>query len=461
MQVLLDDVNRELCKKSFYDFFLEFWDVIESEKLVDNWHIKALCEELQEVAERVIRREAKEYDLVINIPPGTSKSTICTVMFPAWLWIRDPSLRIISSSYSASLSINHAIKSRDLILSDKYQRLFAIELKDDQAGKSHYKNKNNGERMATSTGGTVTGFHAHVIILDDPLNPKEAESEAERATANEYIQNTLTTRKVDKAITVTILVMQRLHDDDPSARLLKKDNVKHICLPAELSKDVQPLEWREKYKEGLLDPVRMNAGVLKELRDNLGSYGYAGQFMQIPAPEDGGIWQREWFIPVPDKDFPTDLEFYGTDWDLAYTKNDKNSASAYVVAGKVGHNIYIDRIDWRWLEFPELIKWMKNQPDPHYIERKASGKSAKQTLSADGINAIEVDALSDKIARARTASPTAEAGRVFVRESQLDKLLNDTRQGLLKFPNGEHDDLADAFAQSLKRLSTTFNPFVI
>src|SRR5690606_9375662 len=137
-----------------------------------NWHIEYLCGRLQEYGMRVVRREPKLSDLIINIPPGTSKSTIATVMFPAWLWTADPTIRALTGSYSASLSTDHAVKSRDIIRSDKYAEYFPeIEIKRDQDNKTHYKNVKGGERYATSVGGTVTGFHAHIIIIDDPLNP--------------------------------------------------------------------------------------------------------------------------------------------------------------------------------------------------------------------------------------------------------------------------------------------------
>ena len=93
-------IKAERCKRSFYYFFREFWNVIESETLKDNWHIEYLCNELQEIAERVFDRQPKEHDLIVNIPPGQTKSTIATVMFPAWCWTVDSTIRTISSSYS-------------------------------------------------------------------------------------------------------------------------------------------------------------------------------------------------------------------------------------------------------------------------------------------------------------------------------------------------------------------------
>lgn len=449
----IDKAVAELCRRSLFEFVQEFWEIVITEEPVYNWHIEYLCSELEKVAHKIKNREKKEYDLIINIPPGTSKSTICTVMFPAWLWTIDASIRALTASYSDSLSTDHALKSRDIIKSDKYKRYFPeVNIKKDQDNKTHYKNEKGGERYATSVGGTVTGFHAHVIVVDDPLNPKSAASDAERLTANEFMDVTLSTRKVNKAVTVTILVMQRLHDSDPTGNWLKKKGkpIKHICLPGELSKDVKPVELRERYKDGLLDAVRLTKDDLSLLKIDLGSYGYAGQIMQIPTPEGGGIWQK-WIIPVPDRDFPTNLNL-SSDWDLAYTKDDKNSASAFVTSGMLGNDLYIDDIGFNWYEFPELIKWMKNVEEPHNIEAKASGKSAKQTLKSMGINAIEFKLQGgDKIARTKMATPYAEAGRVYCKESVLNKLYNDSKQGILMFPNGENNDLNDALVQAILR----------
>jgi len=200
-----------------------------------------LCNELQKVAQLVIDRKPKDYDVIINIPPGTSKSTIVTVMLPAWCWIKDPSIRSLTASYSSSLSTDHAVKSRDIIKSDKFTQYFPyIEIKKDQDNKTHYKNTEGGERYATSVTGSITGFHAHLLIVDDPLNPKEASSEVERERANNFMDVTLSTRKVSKSVTPTILVMQRLHEADCTGNWLDKKgkDLKHICLPGELSNDV-------------------------------------------------------------------------------------------------------------------------------------------------------------------------------------------------------------------------------
>ena len=223
-------------------------------------------------------------------------------------------------------------------------------------------------------------------------------------------------------------------------------------MPATKNKNIRPSELSNRYVNGLLDPERMGYDVLSEMKIDLGSYGYAGQMEQNPAPEEGGIWKK-WFIAVPDHEMPERRELmkYGTDWDTAYTEKSSNASSAYVVSGVKNNRMYIDAIGWFNLEFPDLIKEMVTLPSPHYIEAKASGKSAKQTLVRAGITAIEVSVNSDKIARARDATPKAEAGMVYVRASLLDKIYNDNEQGILKFPNGYKQDLSDTIAQAIQR----------
>lgn len=469
--VVLYDLNKaaaELCRRKFSFFVKEFWSTIIAEELVWSTHMDVICDEIQLVYERTFLqpdsdntekqiRLPKLYDLIINIPPGTSKSTIVTIMAPAWAWTRDASLRMITGSYSDSLATEHSVKSRDIIQSDKYKLYFPeIHIKDHKGLKTNYETTANGQRFATSVGGTVTGVHAHVLTIDDPLNPKQAASKLECKSANDWMDKTLSMRKVDKSVSVTILIMQRLSVDDCTGHALskKKENVKHICLPAELSDNVAPEELRNIYKDGLLDPNRLSLEILIEAKKDLGSSAYAGQMGQRPAPEGGEIWQK-WFVEIDDHLFPDIDEAVdiGSDWDLAYTKDDKNSASAYFTSGKIDGGIYLFDFGWDWLEFPELIKWMKTKDGPHYIEAKASGKSAKQTLTKYGIPAIEVNIKggADKVARAKMATPTAEAGLVHIKKSMAQKLYHDERQGILFFPNGAYADLADALAQTLQR----------
>lgn len=442
----------------FFFFVQEFWDVIIAEDPVWNWHIEFLCSEAEKIVDRLAKRLPKEEDVIINIPPGTSKSTIFSIMLPAYAWAIDPTLRLLLLSYSSDVAMGFSMKARDIIQSDKYRRYFPdVAIRKDSNSKSDLQNTKNGQIYAVGLGGAITGKHFHYIGIDDPLNPKEAASDAECANASVVIDSTLNTRKVDKAIAITLLIMQRLSENDPTGHLLSKKNkkIRHICLPAEAMDGVKPAYLADYYDGGLLDPVRMPKSVLEELLTDLGSANYAGQISQQPAPAGGLIWQK-WFKEVPDDKFPDKkhMHSYGTDWDTAYTKNDQNAATAYMTAGKIGNNIYIDDFDFAWKETPEILKWMKTKAAPHYIEAKANGNPLRLMLQKHGVIAVEVgvDGGADKVARARLASPVAESGIVYIRKSIADRLYNDPRQGILKFPRGKFKDVADVLAQCLLRL---------
>lgn len=287
------DLVRSICKSSFYDFVKEFWSIISKARPVWNWHIEYLCDELQYMAERVFRGQKKLHDLVVNISPGTTKSTIMSVMFPIWCWTRMPEFQFIGASYTADLARDLSMKSRDIVQSDHFKRIFPeIQIREDQNTKGLFKNKQGGWRYAVGINGMVTGMHAHFIVIDDPLDPQMALSDADIKSANAWIVNTLSTRKVEKSVTPIALVMQRLHQDDPTARFLKQKNVKHINLPAEItSKDnVVPKDLEKYYKDGLMDPVRLSQEVLDEERSK-GELYYASQFLQDPAPEGGAMFK--------------------------------------------------------------------------------------------------------------------------------------------------------------------------
>lgn len=295
VRIDLDEIKaiRSLCRESFYDFLMEFWGTIIAEEPQMNWHIQYLCDELQRMAERVFRNEPKEYDLVINIAPGSTKSTIVSQAFPAWTWTRMPSCRHICASYAYQLAIKDSVRCRDIVQSALYQRVFPeIQLREDENMKGLFVNTLMGSRLSVGVRGQVTGYHGHFLMVDDPLNPEESYSEAELFKTNRWMETTLPSRRINKSVTPMILVQQRLHQADPSGEKLAKGGaVKHICLPAELTDAVSPPEVRKFYHEGLFDPIRLPRSVLDQMRSELGEYGYASQFLQDPVPLGGGMFK--------------------------------------------------------------------------------------------------------------------------------------------------------------------------
>lgn len=451
------------CRSDFFYFMKTFWDVIIHEQPVYNWHIPYLCNELQILAQSIVKREAKPYDMIVNIPPSTTKSTIVTVMFPAWLWTVDPTIRIITNSYSAQLSIDHATRSKDIITSDKYMRLFPeVEIRHDKSGKQNYENTAGGFRYASSTGGTITGFHAHVIINDDPVNPKQAESDQMRKAANDHIK-TLSSRKVEKANTPMITIMQRLHQDDVTGYLLskKQDKIKHINLPAEDCEEVEPAELRQYYVDGLLDPVRLNRDVLNEARIDLGSRGYTGQFQQKPSAEGGNIVKEAWFRKISQADFyalrynETMHFFVDTAYDEKQKKTD-NDPTGILAACMINNNIYVYNAMQIWKTFPDLIRFLPEYMKANLatsqsslrIEPKANGISVVQTLEAiSSLNVTRTPTPKDsKAERLHAVSPTIECGRVYIVEGDWNDEFIDQVCG---FPQRLHDEYVDILGYAI------------
>ena len=278
-----DRFMAEMYRQDYYQFFLGFWSSVVPEKLIDSWYIRKLCQELQEVSERVFADERKKYDLIWNCPPGTSKSTIVSVLWQPWIWTRMPSARFISGSHSERLALDLSRKSRDCILSDEYQRLYPeIKLREDQNTKGYFTNTLGGMRYAVGVGGSVIGMHAHFLAVDDPIDPQGALSDLILADANSWMTETLSRRKVSVMLTPTVIIMQRLHQDDPTGNALDRrpDKIRHCCIPADTSWEIKPPEWKEFYEDGLLNPRRLPEEALDDAREELGEAGYAGQYGQ-------------------------------------------------------------------------------------------------------------------------------------------------------------------------------------
>lgn len=456
----LDAAEARLCRLSFFEFVKSFWDVIIKEKAEYNWHIPYLCEELQALSVPIVAREKKPYDIIINIPPGTTKTTICTIMFPAWLWTQDASLRVITNSYSKELSIEHATKSKDIIISDKYKRLFPeVALRRDKANKASYENTSTGARYVTSSGSAITGKHAHIIINDDPQNPQQAESEAERKTANDHTK-TLSSRKVNKENTPTVTIMQRLHEDDVTGYLLKKksDSIRHIRLPAELSDQVLPVELKDKYIDGKLDPSRLGDSALAEAKVDLGSRGYSGQFEQTPGSDEGNIIKKEWFQTVTREEFEylrngETITFFG---DTAFTDKKENDPSGFLSSCRIGNKIYISHATKVRKKFPDLIRFLPgylnvngytNQSSLR-IEPKANGISVVHQLQDQtDFNVTETPTPTDsKSTRLYAVSPIIECGRLVLVEGDWNEEFIEEIAG---FPTKVHDEYVDILGYAI------------
>jgi len=454
------EITRRECRASFYSFFLYFWDSIVQDPLINNFHIRKMCTELQEIGERVINRERNPHDTIFNVPPGTSKSTIVTIMWPAWLWLRDASIRVINASYSQDVAMEHAVKTRDVLQSLKFTELYGDEItfKSDQNNKTRYENTKGGTRTCCGVGGTITSKHAHVLIGDDLINPKQSHSDTIRLAAVVWMDGTFSTRKVDKVVATTVLVMQRLHELDPTGHLLQKakdkgKKIKHICMPGEIiGKNIQPkpIELKKYYKGGLLDTKRMDRGVLDDMKIDLGDDDYAGQVLQSPMPPGGNIIKREWikgFTELP-KEKPISII---QSWDTAYKKQEQNAWQCCGTWKEYQNGFYLDHVFVKKLIYPELKQMVialdaEFKPHETLIEDKSSGTPIVQELEIDTrINFVKILPELDKVSRAHAASSTFRAGNVYIRtNAEWSRLVIEQ---LTMFPNCRIKDIMDMVSQ--------------
>jgi len=300
-------LQAEMCRRDLKYFIKTFWGTINDVELEWNWHLDVICDELTKIAYRVGNKQRKEYDLVINIPPGTTKTTTVSIMFPVWCWTNWAWMKFITAAHGTRLSLESSEYSRDIVRSKKFKKLFPeLAIKRDKDQKSNFKiqkhimtstgryhsTRDKGNRISTSVGSGIIGFHGDILIIDDPIDPEGVLHESAIEKANHWMDHTIPMRKTDKRYSTTIMIMQRLGENDPTGHVLERrgDEIKHICLPGEIrtqkyKENVKPQSLVKHYKDGLLDPNRMPMDVLEKMRSTeLGQLGYAGQIGQSPTP---------------------------------------------------------------------------------------------------------------------------------------------------------------------------------
>lgn len=486
-----DILTREMCKKSLYFFFQEFWGETCNEPLIKNWHIEYICQELEKASRRLFKfvngdlsqekkRESRLYDLLINISPGSTKSTIVSQVFPAWCWINDPTIRFQGGSYSGDLAVEQSTKTKDILMSTKFRTLFPeIRFKKDKEGKTLYQitydticpktgrviSRLGGDRLSTSPGGMSTGLHAHIVIIDDPLKPKDAGGITSAAldSANSWIKETLSSRTVGADLTLYIMVMQRISENDPSGMWLQEAKkgqrkLKHICIPAELSEDLRPKELAKFYKNGLFDVNRFPKAVLKKKEGELGIYGYSGQMMQSPTPLSGGMFQTENFVVVENFD-REQIDSSVRYWDKANTMG----AGAFTVGClmhklKSGKFIVEDIVRGQWsADIREEIMRKTAEQDGKttkvVVEQEpgSGGKeSAQNTVSKLAGFVVEADRVTgDKALRADPYASQVNVGNVYLLKADWNRdFINEHKF----FPNSKYKDQVDASSGAFNKM---------
>jgi hypothetical protein len=320
---------------------------------VDNWHIEAICYQLQRVISGCCNR------LIITAPPRTLKSHLGSVVLPAYLLGRDPTKRIIGVSYSQILSEKHGLDCRRLIESPWYRSVFpnvrlarstAVEVATDLGG----------YRLATSTEGTLTGRGGNPIIIDDPLNANDAYSSAAREAVNSWYSTTLLSRLDDPSGAI-VVIMQRLHEDDLIGHLRKLGDWDTLNLPAIAPNDIEaPLsDYRKHFwKKGeLLHPARLSQAVLDDRKRNMGTDVFNAQYLMAPIPEAGNMIRRHW-LKYYDPPLPRQQgDLIVQSWDTAMKggpANDYSVCLTFLVRNK--NEYYLLDVFRKHLEFQGSIE---------------------------------------------------------------------------------------------------------
>ena len=419
-------------------------------------HHKVICDALMRVFSGQCRR------LIVNLPPRYSKTELAVPNFVSWAQGHYPDAEFIHTSYGAKLAAKNSLATREMLEHPAYHEIFPDNRLDpSSAARDDWRTTAGGVMYATGSSGPITGFGAGkqrdgfggAIIIDDPHKPDEAESQPQREGVIEWFQNTLESR-TNSPHTPIILIMQRLHEKDLAGWLLDGGNGEHwehVCIPAR-NDDGTPL-WPEKHTAE--DLARM---------ETANPYVFAGQYMQAPAPRDGGVFKPS-RIEIVDA-LPAGLELV-RGWDLAATKN----AGDWTVGGKLGRTK--DGTLW-------IADIQRERGGPDDVERllvntaKADGPRVLQSVPQDpgqagkaqaaylgkklaGTNFLFSAETGDKATRAAPFAAQVNVGNVkMLRAPWNDALIGEMRM----FPNGAFDDQIDALSRAFNGMTDNLARFL-
>lgn len=410
-------------------------------------HHKLICDALMRVF------SGKTTRLIINIPPRYSKTEIAVINFIAWALGRCPDAEFIHASYSATLAVNNSAQIRSLVQSDAYQAIFPDVLLSEEA-KAHWKTTRGGVMYATGTGGTITGFGAGkmrdgfggAIIIDDPHKADEARSETMRRNVIDWFQNTLESRK-NSPHTPIIVIMQRLHEQDLAGWLLDGGNGEqweHLKLSA-IQDDGTAL-WEAKHD---IDTLRQ--------MEQAAPYVFAGQYRQMPAPPEGGIFKPDKLQIIPA--LPAEKIQWVRGWDFAATESDGDytagallgrlSDGRFIIADMVHGQFGVDGRDTALLNTAELDGRLVRISIPQDPGQAGKTQALYLTRQLAGFSVAATPESGSKLIRAEPFAAQVNVGNVLmVRAAWNQGLIDEMRL----FPNGTHDDRIDALSRAFAEL---------
>lgn len=429
------------------------WHVIEPERAyVHNWHIDAVCAHLEAITRGEINR------LLINVPPGTAKSLLVSVMWPAWEWGpgEKPAHRFLSTAFNDKPVTRDTRKTRDLILSEWYRERWGEEVKLTRVAETSFANSRTGTREGVAFG-SLTSQRGDRLLIDDPHSTDTAESEAERAATTRRFREGAQNRVNDLIKSAIVVIMQRLHEEDVSGIILELGlPYVHLCLPMEFEPErACTTRWftDPRTQDGeLLFPALFPAEALVDLKKAQGDYGWNGQYQQRPSPREGGLFKVERIETI---DVLPQIEAWVRAWDLAATEG-SGARTAGVLLGKRrdGQGYVVADVKLAQKSpgaVRTLIKETAALDKAEYGAVKIrlpedpgqAGKAQAQEFRVllDGYAVTIKPVTGAKEIRAEPFAVQVEGGRVFVLKGEW----NDAYRGELRlFPSGKYADQVDA-----------------
>ncbi len=464
------ELELEAYRRSLIHFVRDAWHVVEpAQRYVHGWHLDAVAQHLQAITDGHLTR------LLINIPPGTMKSLLTAVFWPAWEWgpRNRPSTRVLATSHNDRLATRDNLKCRRLVSSKWYQDRWGdrVQMVADQNAKTKFENTATGFREAMPFT-SLTGSRGDRVIIDDPHSVDGAKSDAERSSVIDTFTESVPTRLNNPKSSAIVVVMQRLHEHDISGIILERGlGYEHLMLPMEFERDRAcrtSIGFRDKraHEGELLFPDRFPRDVVERDKLVMGSYVTAGQFQQRPAPREGGLFKRDWFEVV---DAVPATSRRVRRWDFAATEQSGNSDPDWTVGLRMSESrgvYYIEdvRRDRKSPAGVEAMVTNTASQDGKQVKIRipqdpgAAGKSTAahmvKLLPGYDIRA-EIETGSKEV-RATPLSAQAEAGNVkLVRGAWNEAFIDE----VTVFPNGAHDDQVDAASGAFASLLTlsTYN----
>ena len=459
--------QREMARRRFLHF-LKHRFKSENRPFAENWHHGYLAELVEAIRLRQLKRT------IINIPPRFLKSETFSQSMQAWFLGHDPGPRssFVSASYSATLAERDARVTREIVEAPWYQALFPdTKIKPDKRTANSWETTQNACRFSTGVGGTLTGMGGDHIIVDDPIKPVDANSETIRATANEWMGETMRTRLNDQKEGTITIIMQRLHELDPTGYLLEKmanegaDQYYHVSLENDPPAKSRTYSFGSfsytRAADELLHPDRVGAEETAAIKAAMGP-NYEGQFNQRPVKMTGDFFRVNWvnFLAQKPEEIRRDLVTHVYQaWDFAVTEKETEkddpdySVCATMGVDSLGRYVLIDL--WRdRVNTGELIEQMillfdKWKPRVVWGEEGVIEKSIRPWLTRRQNELGKVfyvqgvkPGRADKVERAQSIRAIMAAGNFYVPQSA--RWWPDLQNELAGFPRGRHDDMIDA-----------------